>query len=359
MMKHALFLVLGAAVLLIAGCADECPICPDCREPEPCSNEVYDGRLYVAMVFGTTGIFVVDTKTETVLDSVLFGTSADDIRVSSNGRYLATSDAQTGLRVWDAKTMEVIAQFPERCCPQFINDDQYMLCHRHGLYLYSLPDFELVHQDTFRMIHEVRYSQARNSLFTVRAYRYLYEYSLDSFKVVREWWPEDANGDGYALRRFDMSEDDRLLYMLVIARHGSAYITYDLEADSLISESPLYGYVGRVCANPFTGDVYVTDPGGVMPSFTPGTIYIFDGETGEYKEGISLYGYFADSWDAMSAWRMALTPDGSQLYVATGHINRDFGTVLRVDTRTQRIENLIFPKIDRFPSELAVGPKPE
>jgi DNA-binding beta-propeller fold protein YncE len=158
---------------------------------------------------------------------------------------------------------------------------------------------------------------------------------------------------------FDMSADDSLMYMICESPRSVLFIAYDLVGDSVIGEHPLYAPYGHVCWNHALDEVYVTDPGIVIPSFTPGTIYVFDGQTGEYLKGISLYGYLGDeSWEALSAWYLDISPDGSQLYVCTGHEGREPGTVLRIDTRTGQVEKILFPEFWRWPCRLVVGPKP-
>jgi DNA-binding beta-propeller fold protein YncE len=232
------------------------------------------------------------------------------------------------------------------------------MTHRFTTDFYSVPDLELVHRDTIDLGFTRRYSQRRNSIFTVDDYLLLYEYNLDSFQIVRRWHPHDKDGNPYWMTVFDMSADDNLLYLLGSSPRGTLYITYDLVGDSVIAEHGMYAYFGHVRANPVSGEVYVTDPGVVIPWFTPGTIYVFDGQTGEYLRGISLYGYLEDSWEALSGWYLDVSPDGSQLYVCTGHEGREPGTVLRIDTRTRRVEKILFPEFWRWPARLVVGPKP-
>jgi DNA-binding beta-propeller fold protein YncE len=167
------------------------------------------------------------------------------------------------------------------------------------------------------------------------------------------------DGGGYSLYCIDVNRAGTLLYGLGIGHTGPECFIFDLEGDSLISSYRLYGHLGVVKLHPDEHEVYISDPGLHVPAFTPGTIYVLDAFTGQYLQGISLWGYYDDlPYLALDPWNMEFSPDGSQLFVQTGNINRELGTVLRIDTKTKTVESLLFPEIDRLPEGLAVGPKP-
>jgi DNA-binding beta-propeller fold protein YncE len=281
------------------------------------------------------------------------------VDVTADGKYFLTT-VTGAMHLYDAATLTELGAIDMAGRSQFVNHDKYIVCHRLKTRFYSVPDLQLVHEDTVDFGWTIHYSEMRNSIYTVCDYSLLYEYSLDSFEVVREWRPADRDGTPYAMACFDLSFDDRLLYLIGSCSRGNVYITYDLEGDTLINEHLLYNPLGDVELNPVGGEVWVSDPA-TINGFTPGTIYAFDGQTGKYIQGISLFGYLTEvheSWDAMSARAMQISPDGKQLYVVTGHEAREQGTVLRIDTKRRRIEKLLFPDFGVWPYELAVGPKP-
>jgi hypothetical protein len=360
MRGKVLLFALGAILMLLCSCSDDCGDCPVCPEPESCSNDLYDGRLYVSELFGMMGIYVFDTATDKLVDSIVYQTSGGCVDASADGRYLLTTDATAKAMLYDASTLTLLNSIEMAGVSRFVNRDRQVMCSRLTTDFYSVPDLRLVHSDTVKLGFSEPYLESRNSFYSVWNYELLYQYSLDSFQVVRQWRPIDHEGIAYSMHCFDLSFDGCMLYMIAGSPRGSTFITYDLEADSLVREHLIYNWHGDVEANPVSGEVYVTDPA-ALGGFTPGTIYVFDGRTGEYLQGISLYGYLCDiegTWDAMSARALEVTPDGSQLYVGTGHEARDQGTVLRIDTRTRRIEKLLFPNFGCWPYELAVGPKP-
>lgn len=360
MKTSALFLVLCALAVAMSGCSDDPVICLVCPESETCSNALYDGRLYVSNTFGREGILIFDTATDELVDSIMYPTSGMCVDVSEDGKYLLATDAYATARLYDAATLTELGSIDLAGRAQFVNHDKYVMCHRLQTRFYSVPDLNLVHQDTIDFGFSEHYSPAHNSIYSVCDYQLLYEYSLDSFRVIREWQPANRDGVCYWMERFAVSTDDCRLYMIAVGPDGCVYFTYDLEADTLISEQIMYNYIGDVEVNPVGGEVYVTDPA-VLSGFTPGTIFVFDGQTGEYLQGISLFGYLNDvggAWDAMSALLLEITPDGSQLYVGTGNEARDPGIVFRVDTRLRRIEKFLLPEFGIWPYEMAIGPKP-
>lgn len=360
----ALFCLLVSMLLLtlMSGCSDDdCETCPTCPEVKT-HNDIYDGLLYVGMSgvpkTGDIDIYVFDTRTESLVDSIDIGSNdVGHLDITANGRYLAVGDEQATTRIFDAKSLELIKSIGMQASPTFMSGDHYLLTHRLKTWVYSVENFHLVHEDTVDILSDIRRSTAGNSFFAVRHHDALYEYSLDSFQVARSWQPCNQDGMPYALWNFDLSNQDRVAHMIVQGVDGSAVVTWDLIADTLINEHPITVWTGEVCANRFGDEVYVTEPG--APYFYGvGTIYIFDQKTGKYLDGISLFGYRDDPMKPLTARNMSLAPDGSQLYVVSDASHWEPGTVLRIDTKTRQVESLLFPLGDFYPYSVAIGPKP-
>ena len=354
-------LALALSFGLLSCSDDNCETCPTCPEVKS-SNDIYDGLLYASVSCpwddNMQGVYIFDMKSEELVDSIVgFAASSPEIEVSPDGTLLAVNDANATTWIYDTRTKEVLASFSLQALYGFLQDGKYLLLHRLKTWIYSVPDFTLLHVDTLDVHWNASSSRARNTFYSIANRRIFYEYSLDSFQIVRSWRPHDDEGMPYDMWSFDMSADEQLLYLICVSPRSCAFVTYDLEADSLINEYPIFSWVGDVCASPVGGDVYVTDPG--LPPLDPmGTVYVFDDGTGEYLNGISLYGYREDPRWPLSARCMCMAPDGSQLYVVSDITFLDYGTVFRIDTKTRRIENFLFPQIDRFVDDVAIGPKP-
>jgi hypothetical protein len=87
MRGKALLLALGAILVLLCSCSDDCGDCPVCPEPESCSNDLYDGRLFVSNRFGMMGIYVFDTATDKLVDSITYRICGMCVDVTAAARH--------------------------------------------------------------------------------------------------------------------------------------------------------------------------------------------------------------------------------------------------------------------------------
>lgn len=349
-------------LLMTGGCSDDdCETCPTCPEVSD-HNEIYDGLLYVSIANPAAdenvGVYIFDTRTEQIVDSIpAAGAGIYHLDVTSDGRLLATGDELATTLVYDTGNLKPLKSFEMQTEATFAPDGSYLLLHRLKTRIYSVPAFNLIVEDTLDVGADVVFSKTRSSFFAIADRKLLYEYSLDTSKIIRSWQLSDRDGVVYDLWSFDLSLREQLAHLIVSGSHGSAFVTWDLTADTLINEHPLVFWTGSVCANAFGAEVYVTEPGYSLVNGV-GTIYVFDRFTGEYLDGISLFGYRSNPTIPLSARNMVLAPDGSQLYVVADATQWNTGTVLRIDTKTRKIESLLFPSLDVYPYDVAIGPKP-
>jgi hypothetical protein len=354
--KPAMIAIVALA-LLVAACSDEdCPTCPVVT----CENDNYDGRLYFTTNTGDEGLFVVDTKNDSLIDSLIWGYYPGyEIDLSDDGKLLCVSD-----RVFDAFSLGLLGVLAPAVGGKFVRNSTMIVAqHYNLLYTYAVPGYALLKTDTIRYRAGYRaYGEKRDELFVYRGADTLMSIDLDSLKVRRMWHVVRPTGGHYYLRDFVIGPEGRRVYCL--ASWGlAAFIIFDLEADSIISEFTLYGHLGAVRLHPNGREVWVTDPGAsALAPFQPGTVYIFDAETGEYLEGISLYGYLPGlPHIGLDAWELEFTPDGSHVYVLTGDdFDPPSGNILRIDTKSRQVENILFPVFNQYPYpfSLAIGPKP-
>jgi len=344
-------------VLFIMGCSDDCPICP-----KPPVEQPYQGRLYVCMLFGTSGVFVVDTQTDSVLDSIVYDRSAMTVSASDDGRYLAVGDDHGTTRAYDAATLRQLPVTAPLIGLEFLKESNALFgVGRHSFYKYSVPDFGLIFTGTTDLdVNVHRYVRSRDLLILAGDTNRIVVVDTDSFRVRKDrriWAP---NGEPYTLWRLDGHPNGDLVYAIGIYSRSVDLICYSLDSGKILNLYPMYTRLGEVRVSPKGDKVYVTDPGiPGMHSYNPGNIFVFDAYTGEYLHGISLVGYVAGfPWEGLDAWQLEFSPDGSILYVSTGHSLSRAGTVLKINTKTDAIEKVIFPEINRWPRRMAVGPVP-
>jgi DNA-binding beta-propeller fold protein YncE len=120
----------------------------------------------------------------------------------------------------------------------------------------------------------------------------------------------------------------------------------------------MYGDFGDVAVSPDGKEVYVTDPGGVFQEWpTPGTIFIFDADNGQYIDGISLFGYGTTPGMPVPGDEVVFSPSGERAFVAVGRADKAPGTILTVDTKERRVIHVAWSDLGHIPEILAIGPK--
>lgn len=354
----AYLLVWCGTVLLSCGCSDDCTTCPTCPEPEPIVDEVYDGRLYVSMLNGDAGMYVIDMATDSIIDSVMYFASFGTVDVSPDGKYVVVN-AIGETWIYDAADMSLVHRIADFAMADFVRNGTALLgAYRLTSYLYSFPDCQLEwSSDSIRWAGYV-YSDERDEVIGVKRPDTIYCYSFKTNKTVHTWLvPPDSGGS--AMWRSDVNSAGTRFYGITDYPDRTEFFILDLERDSIISRFPLYTPLGYIKLNPKLNEVYVTDPGAVGWTLSPGTVYIFNAETGEYLEGISLYGYNPQIPEfPLDPHNMEITPDGNHLYIRTGDFKTYAGPLVRINTRTRRVEKLIYLGEELYADDMAIAPKP-
>jgi hypothetical protein len=320
------------------------------------------------MQFGFNGFFIYDTDKGEITDSVLIGGSAFVDDVSPDGQYLSVwfgGGADIETRIYDAVTHQVLHVLPSVAQTRFVDNGTLLLGNRGRVYYrYSTPGFSLISVDTLFATTPANFvNEGTRSIYAVINDYQVYQISYDSMKIIRQWAPVDENDIPIFIKHFAVHPNGRFLYV----NGGTTeigFLVYDLQEDRLISSFPMYTYWGDLGFCPSRNEVWVTDPGDIRVQFSlpeVGTVFIFDALTGDFEGGISLYGFVASNPRIpLDAKRVDFSPDGREAYVSTGAIGgrENPGTILRFETKTRKLVDVIFPDIDRFPNRVAIGPKP-
>lgn len=362
-----MFAVLCALALLLPfGCSDDCSTCPTCPQVDPNTNALYTGRLYVTMSAGNTGLYVFDLPEEKLIDSVMYPYPMTRVDVSPDGKYVAVEGYNETL-VYDARTLEAVSYLPSIYDPTFINDGQELLgSHGGTIYVYHVPGFNLLWSEELPGSGNHVFCDQKNLLFGIAEPDTIFCYSFTTHSIQNIWRAPHTQTD-YLLRKITVNETGTMCYGLSSGYRGLGYdgelTVLNLETGTLVRQIPFLTGLGGMAVRPGDDEVYVSDPGDTLGYpyhlFSPGTIFVYGAQTGDYLKGVSLWGYYDNIPQAgMDAREIAITPDGNQLFIQSGHIKRRPGTVARIDTKAKKIESLLFPDIDRYPWGLAVGPKP-
>ena len=158
---------------------------------------------------------------------------------------------------------------------------------------------------------------------------------------------------------YDIHPDGRRLYCVTGSDYDGTDITcYDLQEREMIFQTPFSTTTGSLKISPDGQEMYVTYPGYFMQYEIPGIIFVFDTETGNYIDGISLHGQIDGYPSApLYAREIAFTPTGGKAYVGSGRLSQGSGTASAIDTRERRITKNIWPDMGHFIQSLCIGPK--
>jgi hypothetical protein len=350
---------------LLLGCSDDCPVCPtDNTDPEP---QAYKGWLYYVELRHDlfANLYKVDMETDSIVDTVSYNRSdfgPGAVAVSSDGRYLAIGYTNIGAtvhltRIYDAQSLDFVTEISDAGVPLFANEDHLLIgMHSGHIKMYSVPSFTQV-QDI--IAHPAVWGQAideHNKLvycFTDDRPLYTYDYAnmriADSIPIVP--WP----GDTCTIFQFCLNNDYTRIYYRAAAKHGSHVGCYDIESRQVIWTQKTGGFWGTVGVTPDGQDVYVSDYSG--DEWESNSIYVYDAESGAFRNGISLYGYTEWPRLELKATSIIFSPTGEKAYVTVISPEMSHGSVMVIDTSLRRIVRVITPSMDRWPQYMAIGPK--
>jgi hypothetical protein len=380
----ALVLITVASILLgllVSGCSKDCPTCPKVEE-----TKHYKGWLYYGerSAFYSYDVYKVDMETDSIIDSLHspVGVAGDlkpsaVIQASTDGRYLAVlwvpwDFVDSKLVIYDAQTLAVIKEIPERLAP-FFDTEHNLLFGAYGgqtghfISVFQIPSFDLIRvdsvgnwgMDVLDTKHYLAYGTADNTSWTHEYPDGFYAYNY-STKEMRRVPISEHTGDTVNVFGFCLSRDGSRVFF-----HGlSSWLSNfgfvgcaDVATGEIQWWLPTLGYFGQVALSLDEKELYVTNPG--YPDYlNPGTIYIHDARTGRYLEGISLYGYNPNPSGATGGEDVVFSPTGERAYVCgTPYGDGYGGSLLTIDTKTREITKIFRPDWQSVPHSPRIVPK--
>jgi WD40 repeat protein len=233
------FAVLFAGLVVGLSCCEDCPTCPKEEEPEPNAYYVYMSDISQS---GEGYIWVVNSKTDSLIDSIAVPDSYITVMdISSDGQFLSVlgSDSRA-VYVINTATKELVKTI-NGGYPNFSYDDQYLIVSfGNELYKYSTTDWGLL------ATYDLQGVISNECLFN-RSHRFCCmidyddEYIIFNYETGAVEKRDTLNvlpGGTMGVRDIVSSIEDEYLYCLEIA-----YIfKYDYNSDSVLDSIPiLYG----------------------------------------------------------------------------------------------------------------------
>ncbi|NIP42985.1 MAG: hypothetical protein GWO41_17930 [candidate division Zixibacteria bacterium] len=353
---------------IISSCCEDCPVGP--VQPGP-----YKGWLY-ATDFESEWLYKIDTETDSLVDSVQYVTdevyNPGAIGVSSDGQYLSVSYHDTYLTerltiIYDAQNLDEIHRLEGEYGPLFITDESLYIGFAYdSIHFYSLPAFNRIYSDSTPSVGLPILRSDKNLIYLHGVLNpasfdstFIAAYDYKNRAMSDQWFIHDSRDSLVTIYAYDIHPDGRRLYCVTLSKYDGINITcYDLQEREMIFQTPFSTTTGSLKISPDGQEMYVTYPGYFMQYEIPGIIFVFDTETGNYIDGISLHGQIDGYPSApLYAREIVFTPTGGKAYVGSGRLSQGSGTVSAIDTKEKRITKNIWPDMGHFIQSLCIGPK--
>jgi hypothetical protein len=352
---------------LFYSCCEDCPTGP--VQPKP-----YRGWLY-ATDFESEWLYKIDIETDSLVDSVQYVAdeiySPGAIGVSSDGQYISVSYHDTYLTdrltiIYDAQTLDEIHRLEGEYGPLFItHENLYVGFAYDSIHFYSLPGFNRIYSDSTPSVGLPILRSDKSLIYLYGVLNparfdstFIAAYDYQSMEIVDQWFIHDSRDTLVTIYAYDIHPDGQRLYCVTLSKYDGINITcYDLQEREIIFQTPFSTTTGSLKLSPDGREMYVTNPGYPMQDEIPGIIFVFDTETGNYIDGISLYGQVEYPTAPLYATPIVFTPTGGKAYVGSGRHGQGTGTVSVIDTRERKIIKNIWPDMGHFIQSLCIGPK--
>ena len=360
-------LMMIAIIILIASCCDDCPTCPG-------GTQSYRGYLYAADVLNGW-IYQIDTESDSLIDSVNYvnGQQYDvgSLYISPNGKYLSARYAinypENGQAtiIYDAQNMNVVTTLQYSYVTAFIPDENIMLGFMNdSIHIYSLPDFTRIYTDTITSWLYPITDESKNLVYLYGTLKpesldstYIAAYDYKQRKVIDTWFLKDDRDSLVIILPYDIDLNKKHLICNGLTSTSLELYCYDLEERRLIYSTPITSRTGSMKISPDGQEVYVTDPGWPEQYSIPGIVFVYDANTGNYIDGISLYGLDDDPGIALFATPIVFTPTGEKAYVGSGRPSKGSGTISVIDTKERKVIKHIWPDKGHYFLYMCIGPK--
>lgn len=355
-------LLIAIISCLVLSCSEDCPVC----DPDP---QPYRGYVYMSD-YVNRHIYQIETETDSLVDSIACPAEPGYMGLSQDGRYLGVTyfwgaeDPKT--IIYDAQTLQPLHELDQPANCYFLGRDDLMLTYRSDTLFYrSLPDFNVIDTDSVGLFLSPALDRRRGIIYGKSDANpanpdssYLIGYDYINRRIADTWHIEDDQGGWFFFGQAELNRKGSRMYLVGNTRvFPYSVICFDPKKRSIIWSFSLSSNFGWAELSPDEQELYVVDPGWSYGGTECGTLFILDANTGDYLHGISLYGFYEDSYLPLQAWTIAITPTGDKAYVGTGGLMMGSGSLLVVDTKTREVTKLIWPDLRHFSYQVVIGPK--
>jgi hypothetical protein len=290
----------------------------------------------------------VDPRT----DSILFAIADTSIRevanitASNEGKYLAVASPYRNTSIWDVRDRHRVAEFGQRYHDiLFSSGDKRVVGVRFdNVDIYSALDFALLTSVSLNIVYPVTIPST--NLIGGMSPRFLPredESMLILVDVVKGRPVDtiviepDQYGRGFQFGHTAPSPNGRVLFCRGVFPDGPAYLlAVGLTSHQVLFRTEVATGIGECAVSPDGSEVWITQPdwwNGLDPPY-PGTIDVFDSQTGTSLASLPTVGFSTPSGWPMPVREIEFTSDGRLAFVNA--LNGEH-PVLVVDVKSKRI----------------------
>jgi len=319
-------LLITASLICICGlfvylsCCDDCPTCPG--DPEAGSYYVY---IADTDLLDKNYIWIIDSRPDSIIDSIIIQPFIKEIDVSPNGDYLAIGHSSDSIFIFSLDTKEIISKIYtgdmlSQVQPYFSNSNTELIVSSFypliPISKYDIFTGQLISSDSFEI--ELQGKTAGSPyVYGYKEYQdslqfHIYDYN--NMSLFKKFVVHRPDGSIISANEMTISPDER--HAFFTAKPDKVY-QYDLVDDSILdSVSTIYNaYLGYMDCTSDGKYLLVTERGEVFYTPEIGTLLIIKIDTFETYRRICTYGYNPDhpTWPALLG-KLAILPDGSRAY---------------------------------------------
>jgi DNA-binding beta-propeller fold protein YncE len=255
----------AAAVFGLAGCDEDCPVCPSA---EPISD--YD--IYIGGSEPDNPILVYNTRLRTITDTIIFTDMQllADLAVSADGKYLLiATNPPSGfypytVTVYDLETLDTVKSYPGGNQIEVSNTGKYI-----AVFGYRTDSISFLDGATFepyfsekRAFMSGRFSADDSKFYCVSHTNEIFIYDMAAKTLDTVLYYYDNSGYWMALSAVQPSLDGKRLYLLAsYSYYFHCIMSYLPESDSSVLQYWIGPPKGDIRLTPDGNCVIVTDPG--------------------------------------------------------------------------------------------------
>jgi len=340
--------MIAAAVFWLAGCDEDCPVCPPA---EPVSD--YD--VYIGGGQGDAPILVYNTRLQAIADTIIFANMQwlEDLAVSADGNYLlVATDTVIGpshyrLTVYDLATLDTVISYPGGNQIEVSNTGKYI-----AVLGYRVDNISFIDGVTFepyfsekRAFMSGRFSADDSKFYCVSHTNEIFIYDMAAKALDTVLYYYDNSGYWMALSAVQPSLDGKRLYLLASYSYYSHRImSYLPESDSSVLQYWIGPPMGDIRLTPDGNYVIVTDPGAmaIEENGSDNIIYIdtrTDAVVTLVPAPLALAG---GEFSGIYPGEIAILPDGRFTMVAT----ESFEAFGMVDNRLHQFADIEYRPVE-------------